>query len=43
MSSKLLTEWFPGTQIPVISAAPMFTATNGKLAAAVSGAGGLGI
>ncbi|KAL1844908.1 hypothetical protein VTK73DRAFT_1535 [Phialemonium thermophilum] len=39
----LLSRWFPHVQLPLVISAPMFNASNGILAAAVSRAGGLGI
>jgi NAD(P)H-dependent flavin oxidoreductase YrpB (nitropropane dioxygenase family) len=42
MAGSLLQKWFPQTAKPLIISAPMFTVCNGKLAAEVTKAGGLG-
>ncbi|KAJ2905522.1 hypothetical protein MKZ38_005166 [Zalerion maritima] len=42
MSPPTLQKWYPHLQSPVVVSAPMLGVSNGKLAAAVSEAGGLG-
>ncbi|KAK8059994.1 2-nitropropane dioxygenase [Apiospora saccharicola] len=42
-AENLLHKWFPAAVRPLIISAPMFTVANGALAAAVTGAGGLGM
>ncbi|KAI0134374.1 2-nitropropane dioxygenase [Xylariales sp. AK1849] len=43
MTDSLLHRWFPEAVKPLIISSPMFTVSNGRLAAEVSKAGGLGM